>query len=260
MKKAFDIGAVFSRGFGIWWKNLGSFVALTLIVGLPMAVLFALVALAAGLDMGWLTEPTPPPGPMTPEETQRMMWGTFGAIGVVAIFFGLAYQVIMIAVVLGTEAAHAGRRWSIGEVLRRSFGHVPRALLAGLVMIVPIAFGFAMCCLPGIFLFVVWYLVIPALVLENLGPIAAMKRSWELVLAQFWYVLLLSIALAAVSSVIAMVVGIAGVFSPILELIGNVVNNVFLTSLAPVLQTVAFLHLRRHAEGDPADQIAEVFD
>lgn len=260
MKQAFDIGAAFTEGFQAWWKNLAPFVGLTLLIGLPFGLLFGLLVVVLGIDLGWVVDPEQAPQPQNEEELEAFLKTFLVGFSVILLFALIAYQLIILAVVIAADAAIAGRRWEVGEVIAKAVRHMPAALVVAILMSLGVVAGCAACVIPGVFLFVIWYVAVPALVLEKTGPIGAFSRSYQLVAPQFWYVLLLALGVFVINMAAGVIVGIAGLISPYLELAGNVVTNVFMTALAPVFQTVVFLHLRRHREGDPGDQIAEVFE
>ena len=53
------------------------------------------------------------------------------------------------------------------------------ALLAAVVAALATSVGFVLLVLPGLYLLVRFYLVVPAVVLDDAGPLEALGRSWE---------------------------------------------------------------------------------
>lgn len=89
----------------------------------------------------------------------------------------------------------------VGVAIGLAFGSTPGIVVGVLLGVVLLVF-------PGIPLWTLYSLTAPALVLERLGPMAALRRSWRLVLPGFWRVLgirLLSLVIAGIISQIVLV-------------------------------------------------------
>jgi hypothetical protein len=96
-----------------------------------------------------------------------------------------------------------GQDISIGEAWTRS-----RPLLLPLIGLVALSTlgwlaGALACLIPGVFLYVAWSLAPPALMLERVGIITALRRSWTLVLGSWWRVF----GILALATLIATFVG-----------------------------------------------------
>jgi len=77
------------------------------------------------------------------------------------------------------------------DVLRELWdatSYVWRTLAAGLMMLVATSVAAGLLVIPGAWLYTRWSLAIPAIRHENLGPVAALKRSNTLVRSRFWFV------------------------------------------------------------------------
>jgi hypothetical protein len=66
---------------------------------------------------------------------------------------------------------------------------VPRVLAAGAVTVSITSVATGLLVIPGAWLYTRWSLFTPAIRSEGLGPVAALKRSNELVRGRFWFVL-----------------------------------------------------------------------
>ena len=105
----------------------------------------------------------------------------------------------MLVVVVSEDVL--GRTVSAGEVWRRVRPRLWALLVAAAVAGVLPYLGLVLLVVPGVILWGAWSLTTPALVLEGLGPFAALRRSWRLVWPGFmrvWGVRSLSEILAAV--------------------------------------------------------------
>jgi hypothetical protein len=92
----------------------------------------------------------------------------------------------MIVVVVSEDVL--GRRTSIGDVWARVRPRIWALLGASVIAGVLPFIGLLFLVAPGVYLWGVWALTTPALILERLGPIQAVRRSWRLVRPDFWRV------------------------------------------------------------------------
>ncbi len=113
-------------------------------------------------------------------------------IGYVAYYLYLAYAE---AIVEDAERG-TGRATPQGmhRELLRAAPFVPRVLLAALITIPAIALGTLLLVVPGVWLCTRWSLGTPVICKENLGAIAAIRRSSELARGRFWFVCLTATA------------------------------------------------------------------
>ena len=138
--------------------------------------------------------------------------------------------------------------------------------------IVKIMVGMLLLVVPGIVLAVAWCTAIPAVVVERMGPVAALRRSFALTRGQRWAVFAGFLALHAILYVAMLVVQIPAVFvavataasSPgtgvlvtvtVSQVLGAVFGSVILVGAA-----VAYHDLRTTKEGPDAEQLAAVFE
>ena len=262
MKGEFDIGKAFSDTFGIWAKNLPAFIGITAMVVVPILVLIGFLVVTFGIDMDPILDPqaAQPPFGATPEELNDFLERFGIATMIFAGGIGLALQIVTVIGVLAAAKAFRGEPWTIGSLMGPFLRHLPASLVTAFLVGIGITAGMVLCCLPGIFLALVWHIVIPTLVLERTGIFGAMKRSLQLSLPNFWYVLLLALAVFAINMAVGMVVSVFGMISPIIQNLLSLLTNLFLMSLTPVSQTVLFFHLREALEGPEKSQLEEVFE
>ncbi len=150
------------------------------------------------------------------------------AIGIVAIFAGCS---IGAAVAVGV-AAQFGRSPTTAVL----FGSL--VVLAVFVLMIPVA----------LFFFIRFILATQAIVLEGLGPLAGLRRSWRLIGSSFWralgifiLVLVLSVMMSALPSVLVLFflnLGSAGAFGD-----GEIIRNQALGTLMSQLGLIISLPL-----------------
>jgi hypothetical protein len=98
----------------------------------------------------------------------------------------LAIQTLVLA--LTTHLIYAeiqGRRMGLRPPLMGALRRAPALLLMSGISTLGIMLGFFCCCVPGLVLGYLWSIAPAALVLEDLGPIASLKRSVQLVRQNF---------------------------------------------------------------------------
>ena len=84
------------------------------------------------------------------------------------------------------SAWYAGGDLTAGEALRAAFRRTP-ALFGAFAVLLPLKVVSAALCYVGLIPCVTLFsLTAPAIVVEDLGPIAGAKRSWQLVARRFW--------------------------------------------------------------------------
>ncbi|HEY9391599.1 MAG TPA: hypothetical protein VIR27_17755 [Mycobacteriales bacterium] len=112
----------------------------------------------------------------------------------------------MIVVVVGEDVL--GRRTTAGQVWRRIRPRIG-ALLVGAVLAGALPYlGLALLVGPGVLLWGFWALATPALILEDLGPFRAVRRSWRLVRRSFWRVWAIRALSVLLGNVMALLVAV----------------------------------------------------
>ena len=122
--------------------------------------------------------------------------------------------------------------------------------------------GFLLLIVPGVILMIMWYVAVPACVLERTGPVRSLGRSRELTKGYRWKLLGL-ILLVAVLSMIGNVLGVllantaAGIWG---AAIAQLIWQGIAAGFGSVMIAVVYYYLRVAKEGIDVDQIAAVFD
>ena len=108
---------------------------------------------------------------------------------VVILTIALMTPVVAGFVCRTVAASYLGEQLASGQVVRTSaravFALIASSLLVHLCELV----GGILCILPGLALMALFVATAPAIVIEGLGPVAGMRRSWRLVRQRFWPVL-----------------------------------------------------------------------
>jgi hypothetical protein len=152
---------------------------------------------------------------------------------------GLAVSMAMVAALAGL---------SVGGV--SPGGSVALGLLAGLAFIAVF-----------LFLFVIWWVFVPAIVAENAGPVACFGRSRRLTKGHRWGILGILVLVFLANVVAGIVVQLlAKIGAPAAATFVNVVVSLFFAALSSVLTAVGYYSLRAEKEGFGISDLARVFD
>jgi uncharacterized membrane protein len=123
----------------------------------------------------------------------------------VTMFLGLLVQTVLVrATVLHAQGERAG----FADSLADGISVVLPLLGLFILMILGLTVGFVLLIVPGIMLYVMWYVAVPALVAERQGVFAAFSRSRYLTKGARWRIFGLIVLILIISSVLG---GIAGV-------------------------------------------------
>jgi len=123
---------------------------------------------------------------------------------VIAILSVFSYLAGTVACYRAIADTYAGRPTSATASLRYAAAHFGPALWLAMLYIAGVALGLVAFLLPGIWLAVLWAVALPAMLVEGIGPAAALRRSGALVQGQ-WFTtfgrLAVAFILASVASV-----------------------------------------------------------
>lgn len=185
---------------------------LAAVVAIVSAVVTTAVQQSAFGDIGDVVDDSNPDHPIVHWGNLGQTMGSAFATTALSVLFAAVLTGMLIVVI--TEDV-VGRRPELafvwGKVRSRLGRLVALALIVGLAPVVCIGFAIV----PGVWLWTVWSVAVPVLVIENTRLSGALGRSRELVRGMFWRVLgiravgyLISIVVAAVIS--AVFIAIAG--------------------------------------------------
>jgi hypothetical protein len=123
--------------------------------------------------------------------------------------------------------------------------------------------------IPGLVVMTIWWVYVPAIVVERKGVFDAFSRSAYLTAGHRWAVLgliIIVILLTAVVTAISEMISYAvltmwpGMDAFFLFLVVDYVGGALTAAFGAVLVAVGYYYLRAEREGIDADQIASIFD
>jgi hypothetical protein len=243
----FRIGRVLGRSFGVLGRHIIQFL---LVTAIPIAPL----AYVVGVELVSIM------GVKNPDAATMTRLG-FLLIGSVA-FWGLAMMVAQAVVLYGTFQDMRGKPAHFGEGVVKGLARFFPILGLAICTMVAVAFGFVLLIIPGIIFALMFYVALPACVVERLGPIASMKRSIALTKGHRWKIFGILILIGLLSgiggAVIATVLTIVGGAKAML--IGRFLWQAIMGAFGAVVVAVIYHDLRAAREGIDVERMAAVFD
>ena len=213
-----SVGDVLDGAFKLLKANAKTILLVVAAFVVPIQLLSAFVVrdqVSTGL-LDVLSDPT-----IAQSETAFSLGDAAGSIFTVLLSL-VTTPLIAGAVSRICAASYLGQQVGAGEALKATLRRFPALLGASLLVNLVRGIGFALCILPGVALTGLYAAVIPALMIEEIGPIEAMRRSWRLLKPRFWPVL----------GIIALAWLIAAFLGNLLGGIPSAVGTIFGGSLA----------------------------
>jgi uncharacterized membrane protein YidH (DUF202 family) len=246
----FRIGAVFSRAWEIGLRNFGKFVVVTAIVGVPDLIM-SLLSLGA----------RPAPHQLGP-----VSHAPFAIVAILMLILRMVLGVMSEAVLLyGAFQYMRDRAFDLGEAIQKGLTRFFPILGVALLSFFGIALALSLLIVPGIILAVRWSVAVPACVVEGLGPIASMRRSFALTRGYSWKVFAILLLLVIIT-VIGMIIFsmLSAFFLVFLGPFGATLALFAWTAIIGVFSYCVLImiyhDLRAAKEGVAVEELAAVFD
>lgn len=177
------VGNVLDTSLRIYRENFSKYAALGAIITVP-ATLF-IIPMIFGYT-SWLVSMGTNGGQTAAELMENSTVG-FGLMAFAAFVVTLLLSLLAVTAATDmTRSALQDEIPSVGHSIERGSGAMAAAFgaifLSGLLM----ELGFMLCVIPGLILMCCYMLVVPAVVLEDAGPIEALKRSRHVTKGSRW--------------------------------------------------------------------------
>jgi len=245
----FSIGRVIGDSLGVFGRNFISFSILALLIGV-LDLLMVIFNIA-------------------PAETQTLGQMNLAAVGLTVLVTLVVSGLTQASIIYGTFQDLRGSRAGIGDCIARGLSSVVPVILGTLILSLAVGLASILLIIPGIILALMWWVYIPAIVVEGKGIFDSFGRSRELTRGRRWHIfgLLFIVFLLAfvINFVITLVAAISIVRAPISDpvLVVSTIEYVaqsLLAAFSAVMVAVGYYYLRAEKEGVDVNAIASVFD
>jgi hypothetical protein len=233
----FNLGNVLNRAFRVCTANFVLFFAVTLVIGLPNLIFYL----------------------QTPVDEPSLYSG-FSFL--IATLVGVFLNTIGEAVILyGAFQSLRGQPVVLGDTLRRGLARFFPIIGFAILYTLGLFVGFIFLVVPGIILFIIWTVALPACVVEGLGPIQCMQRSTQLTKGYRWKIFGIMLLLMIISWIVGGIIG--AVLIPagsVVKAIGNLIWTAAWSAYWNCVLVMIYHDLRVAKEGIDTEQIASIFD
>jgi len=248
---AFSIGRVLGQGFGVFARNFISFTLLALLIGLIdlLARIFYFIPNQVGAP------------------------GEFRVTGfdVIALIFVtlLTYSLTQATIIYGTFQDLRGDKAQIGSCVVHGLTSMFPVIIGSIILSIAVGLASLLVLIPGLILMAMWWVYIPAIVIERKSISAGFGRSVELTRGRGWAIFGIIIIILILSAGVTFVTHITSMslirissstHISLAPLILDYVGRSLTAAFGAVVVAVGYYHLRTEKEGIDVNQIASVFD
>ncbi len=241
-EKVLDSGDILRRTVVVVFKHLPQLTFITVVVYLPLLLL-----------RFWSLADATAPSAATSPELQNLRAGCLELL--LLLLSVVVTQAQAGAFALGIFESLCGRPFrtmaSLGVAGRRLFPLVVAAILVGLC----VAGGFLLFILPGLIVGLGLVVVTPVVIVERLGPLAALRRSWNLTAGNKFRIFFPISLWGALSLLGQFLVERGGRYGVLAELL-----VIFISFFSATTITLIYHDLRGIKDGLGAEDLVAVFE
>jgi hypothetical protein len=155
-------------------------------------------------------------------------------------------------------ASYVGGSMGPGTALRLTFRRMVPLVAASILVFLAELAGFVLCIVPGLLLFALYTAVTPAMMIEDLGPIEGMRRSWRLLKPRMWGVLGIAVLARLIAGFLGNILGVAptalatllgGSFAWLFVAAGSVLSSLVSAPVIAIVATLLYFDGRIRTEG-----------
>ena len=179
--------------------------------------------------------------------------GTFGSLlgAVVSIVAAFLLQATLVKAVQDVRDGRVDM--SIGETVRAATPYIGAVALASILAGIAIVIGLALVIVPGLYLITIWAVIVPVIVIERSGALAAFGRSRQLVRGRGWHVFATLVLVYVILLVVDIVLGL--IFSALPHVLGSglsqVISGTLISPFLALVVTLVYYRLSASAPGTP---------
>ena len=243
----FSIGAVFARCLRTYRRRFVPFVLVAFAAAVPLEI---------GLIMAFAAMVTRYKILSNPVEFRSFVAPAAGML------IYLAFYLAQSALFSGAYRDMSGDAPALGRSVRDGLVRLPIVVAAVIVSWLAVGIGWVALAIPGIIIFTMTAITVPACVIERLGPLAAMSRSIALTKGHRWRILAIYLIefIGGYGSFVGAQVLLEQLLPDALASIILLGLQAALIAFTAVLNTAVYFELRSAKDGVAGDHIATVFD
>ena len=239
----FSIGSVIGRGISVFFGNIVAFAIVTVVLFI-VPVLLTLFAFGT-MDPG------------------------LGGIFTMLVWM-IAYFWLSAALVYGVVSDLRGNKASVADILSGALSVLFPVFVISIMVGVLVSIGLVLLIVPGIMLYVMFWVAVPAAVVERPGIMGSMRRSMELTKGYRWKIFFILVIWGVLGFVVQFVIAaIAGLPLTGAQVGGELgggawwimqIISMLLGGISASILAVGYHDLRVVKEGIGSADIARVFD
>jgi len=260
------VGEILDVGIKIFWRHAVTLFKIVVFVVLPAQIVVNVVEISAapsGTDVfGGRSLFGPTIGPNGDLSTMTNREAVTFAVGfaVGLLINALAGKLAQGACFRAVADAYLGDPISARSSLRYALRRLPALVGVSILGTLLASLGLVFCIVPGVYLWVAFFVAVPALLVEGVGPIKALGRSRRLVKGRWWptfgvavvgYFLVFFVS----GAISALVLGVSAIGSRgtavgfVLATLSATIGSMLTTPAVAAFATVAYIDLRVRHEG-----------
>ncbi|MEO7261361.1 MAG: hypothetical protein ABI047_08925 [Jatrophihabitantaceae bacterium] len=180
-----DVGEILGGALEAIRRNARTVLGLSAAAAVLQAVIALIVQRYVNLQGGRAIDQSDPDNPQVHWDLLAKVLGSTVGLSLLGSIFAAVLTGMIVVVV--TEDV-VGRTASLELVWSKVRSRIWRLILLSLLVGLLSALGLVFCLAPGIWLWGIWAVAVPALIIENHGIFKALRRSQNLVRGTFWRV------------------------------------------------------------------------
>jgi len=166
-----DVANTFQDAFRAIAANFGTFLVIGLISTVPGSIMGFVIQVVMSDQLSALQDP---------QRVLGALSAMFGAYVIMMVVLMALSAIGQGAAIYATVEHLVGRKASVGDALRVGLGRFVWLFLGSLLVGLIVGFGSIFCLLPGMIAWVWLSAAMPAIAVEDIGPLQAIQRSIEL--------------------------------------------------------------------------------
>lgn len=259
-KPSLGVGTILGESFSLYFSN---FVPMTIVCAVPVILSYIVSFGLIGI---------PDPIEIAGDPSDPFAYYRDNGVGLaISTIFSIAIWGFIAAAMTGMAYdAKVGNPVSVGQGFRAGMSHIVVAAVLVLIVYICFAIGLGLLIIPGLLIAAMWFVIIPAIVVENAG-FGALGRSAALTKGYRWPLIGLLILFGLIAMIMGVIIGaVSGLAAfgaasgglsimMIITMVINAVLAIILYSVSGAMAALAYARLVEIKEGRGMSSLAEVF-